>query len=96
MKDFEVILSYTFRVTTNDWHEANELGSTIEVPGSVTHPQASTPVKLVIEVDEWFNGEEWRDGPSILVDPQPATSLSKVLDDLVRGSIQRQRAPKDN
>ena len=83
MKEFEVILSYTFRVITNDWREANELSSTIEVPGSVTHPQASTPVELAIDVDEWFNGEEWRDGPSILVEPRPATPLSAAMDDLL-------------
>ena len=41
MREYEVVLSYTFRVRTESWDQAKELGhkATLRLPNTIEHPQ---------------------------------------------------------
>lgn len=60
MKEFEVVLSYTFQVRTKDWYEAEKLGrqATMPLPDSIKHPQSDRRPVLHVDVGEGFEVKE--------------------------------------
>ena len=60
MREYEIVLSYTFQVRAEDWAEAEKLGrqATMGLPNTVEHPQTYERIELKVDVGEGFEVKE--------------------------------------